>query len=346
MVARDKLALLKPTVALLVVLALGAAGFALMRLEKLTGLPDSYRLDLSRYYEIDSQLLHYEQTAQFAIPLTQANAIAVGPDDRIYVGGDRQVCIFTPEGQLAASIEPRGEVRCLAVGGADHAFPGRLYVGCESHIDVFVEAELEATWSDLGEKTLLTNLALTDEDVFVADAGNRIVLRLDLQGQLINRVGEISAETGSRGFIIPSPYFDLVAGQDGLVHVVNPGARRIETYTWDGHLELAWGKASSDIAGFFGCCNPAHVARLPDGKFVTSEKGIPRVKVYAGEGELDGVVAGPRELSIPPGAVGDPRSTQSLYIFDVAVDSQARILVLDSAQRRVRVFTKRTFDNA
>jgi len=35
-----------------------------------------------------------------------------------------------------------------------------------------------------------------------------------------------------------------------------------------------WGKRSG-IADFFGCCNPAHLALLPDGRFVTSGKGIP-----------------------------------------------------------------------
>ena len=40
------------------------------------------------------------------------------------------------------------------------------------------------------------------------------------------------------------------------------------------------------MADFFGCCNPAQLAVLPDGRFVTAEKGIPRVKIYSRERPL------------------------------------------------------------
>jgi hypothetical protein len=81
-----------------------------------------------------------------------------------------------------------------------------------------------------------------------------------------------------------------------------------------------------DIEGFCGCCNPTHFAFLPDGSFVTSEKGIPRVKVYDRLGRLAAVVAGP------------DRFREGVQGLDLAVDQTERILVLDPARRAVRVF--------
>ncbi len=60
-----------------------------------------------------------------------------------------------------------------------------------------------------------------------------------------------------------------------------------------GELEFAWGKPSAGIEGFCGCCNPVGLAMLPDGRCVTCEKGLPRVKVYSTEGVFESVVAGP-----------------------------------------------------
>jgi hypothetical protein len=87
-----------------------------------------------------------------------------------------------------------------------------------------------------------------------------------------------------------------------------PGARRIEAFTLDGDLLGHWGEASSRIEGFFGCCNPSHLAVLADGRFVTSEKGVPRVKIYSAQGEFESVIAAPRILCKPvERRAGDPR---------------------------------------
>jgi hypothetical protein len=84
-----------------------------------------------------------------------------------------------------------------------------------------------------------------------------------------------------------------------------------------------------EIQGFSGCCNPSHFVILEDGSFVTSEKGLPRVKVYNRIGYLVSVVA-PTEKFIE-GTVG----------LDLAVDSAQKIYVLDPMQKLVRVFVKK-----
>ncbi|MHC4639708.1 MAG: NHL repeat-containing protein, partial [Planctomycetota bacterium] len=126
----------------------------------------------------------------------------------------------------------------------------------------------------------MTSIAVYENNVFAADAGNRIVMRYDTQGKLINTIGQKNTERNIPGFLIPSPYFDLAVGKDGLLRVVNPGLHRIEAYTFDGDLEFWWGRTSTLVEGFCGCCNPVNFAILDDRSFVTCEKGLVRVKIY------------------------------------------------------------------
>jgi hypothetical protein len=134
---------------------------------------------------------------------------------------------------------------------------------------------------------------------------------------------------------VPSPYFDLEIGRDNLLWVTNPGNHRIEAYTFDGHLEASWGEASFGIGGFCGCCNPSYFTILPDGRFVTSEKGLARVKVNSAKGAFESVVAGADAFS------KYFQNVNSLpAALDVAADSTGRIFVADSLGGAVRIFEK------
>ncbi len=107
---------------------------------------------------------------------------------------------------------------------------------------------------------------------------------------------------------------------------MNPRLLHVEVYTGKGEYETAWGKGSPSVADFFGCCNPAHLAVLPDGSIVTAEKGMPRVKIYSADGRFQTVVAGPAQLTVTP--------------TDLATDRQGRVLVLDGRAAKVRIFQK------
>ncbi|MDG2222168.1 MAG: hypothetical protein P8L85_12375 [Rubripirellula sp.] len=73
---------------------------------------------------------------------------------------------------------------------------------------------------------------------------------------------------------------------------------------------------------------------------MTSEKGVPRVKVYSEFGEFESVVAGPKRLGVAQSELGDPRAVQAKAVFEVATDSQGRILVLDPRRKSVRIFNR------
>jgi hypothetical protein len=132
--------------------------------------------------------------------------------------------------------------------------------------------------------------------------------------------------TGVPGFIVPSPYFDLGISKDGNLWVVNPGRHSFEKYAINGTLLTSWSKASMAMEGFCGCCNPSNFAFLNDSLFVTSEKGIERVKIYNTDGTFLAVVATPDQFE--EGTTG----------LDLAVDKQNRILVLDPVKKLVRIF--------
>jgi len=311
--------------------------------ERGSGLPQHYEYDLKDYKQIDPALIHYQQTAEIPVGMKEPRAVATGPEDRIYVAGDLAVVVFSPEGVKTAEIALDAQPRCLAVGGAEHRFPGRIYAGMKDHVEVYdPDGTRLASWDSLGQQAVLTSIALAETDVFLADAGGRIVWRCDTSGKTIGRIGQRDEDRNIRGFTIPSPYFDVAVAPDGLLRAVNPGARRIEAYTFDGHLELHWGKALMGIEGFCGCCNPANMALLGDGRVVTAEKGIPRVKVYGATGDFECVVAGPKTLAPTPTATEETRSKHRLKVVDVATDGRGRILVLDPEAGLVRIFQHKT----
>jgi hypothetical protein len=185
---------------------------------------------------------------------------------------------------------------------------------------------LKGEWEPLEENSLLTGIALTKNDVFLADAGNRRVLRYSHVGE---RIGTFDGKAGDgvlHGFIIPSPTFDLAVNNDEELWVVNPGMHALENYTFDGKLRGYWKKSGVNPEGFSGCCNPSYFTFLGDGRFVTSEKGLVRVKVYKPSGELEGLVAAPVKFAAEGKAP------------DVAADSRNNVYLLDFDRKIIRVF--------
>jgi hypothetical protein len=271
--------------------------------------------------------------------MKEPRGVTVGPDDKIYVVGDRSLVVFTSESEKIKAIELESEPHCIAVAPADHAVAGRIYIGMNDRVATTDSLESPAkSWEPLGKKANVTSLAVAEQDVFVADAGNRIVWHYAASGKRLGRIGDKDESRNIRGFIIPSPHFEVAVAPDGLLRVVNPGAHQIEAYTFDGHLELSWGKRGLDVAAFCGCCNPAAMAILPDGRFVTGEKGIPRVKIYDAEGKFESVVVGPNVLAPNLSATTETREDLRLKPVDLAVDSKSRIIVLDPNARKVRIF--------
>jgi hypothetical protein len=326
----------------LVALAVVVAVAAVVRLDvfgrKGNRLGKGFDYDIEELARIDPNLILYEESGgAIETGFKAAHAIALDSKGSICVAGDRAIRKFSDRGVIIGETELAAEPGCLAV-----LADGTIYVGLKDHVEIYdAQGQRQGSWDSLGPEAHLTSIVVSDGNVFVADAGNRVVVRYDTSGNLVDYIGKKDSSRNVPGFVIPSPYFDLAVSEDGLLRVVNPGRRRIEAYTFDGDLEFWWGSGSVAIEGFCGCCNPVNIALLPDGRYVTCEKGLVRVKVYSSEGEFVGVVAGPRQL-VRDGElrVCDLPEECQAGGFDIAVDPGGRVLVLDTIKNIVRVFTK------
>ncbi len=290
-----------------------------------------FALDVERLRKTDPKLIHYEQVGRFPNPNPNPRRIAIGSDDRVYITAGNSVCVLGRDGARSNVIACSAVVRSVAVG-AD----GAIYAGVRDHVEAFDRnGKLLATWKSPGKRTWISGLAVGENDVFAADSGNRVVLRYDKSGKLVGRIGERNKDRNIPGLILPSPYLDVKLAPDGLLRVNNTGRHRVEAYTPDGDLEFFWGKPSSAIDGFCGCCNPVGLALLSDGRYVTCEKGLPRVKIYSKEGTFECVVAGVESFS--ENWLKCSLADCTVGGLDAAVDSQQRIYILDLVANDVRV---------
>jgi outer membrane protein assembly factor BamB len=330
---------MKIFVGVLITLAVVIAIFALVRFG-LTGQEgEEFVYDVSKLAKIDPNLILYEESGQpISTCFTNSRGIAVDSKGSLYVAGDKAIRVFGEDGNLISEIKLTDMPRCLTA-----ADDGKIYIGMKNHIEVYdSEGKKLAGWQPFGNETVLTSIAVSKGDVFIADAGKRIVLCCDTAGSLINYIGRKDENKNIPGFVIPSPYFDLAVASDGLLRVVNPGRHRIEAYTVDGDLEFSWGEFSSDLKGFCGCCNPVNFAILEDGSFVTCEKGIIRVKIYDPAGNFVGVVAGPEQLLTEGAAhVCETAAECQTGGFDVAAGLRGQVFVLDTIKNVVRTFTRK-----
>ena len=315
------------TIAIIIVSVAGILYFGLraIRANSMQNQENAFEYDIESFKKTDADLVRYIEVERIPIELQTVSGVSVGPDDRVYVSGDDSILIFKRDGTSHSAISLVGSAYCLSVD-KNHD----LYLGMGDHVEVYDRrGKRKAAWEPLGEEAIVTSIAVLKDSVFVADAGNHIVWNFDKSGNRLKRIGEKNEARDIPGFIIPSPFFDVAIDPDGFLWVANTGRHSLENYTQDGDFRTSWGEFSMEIEGFCGCCNPSHFVIQEDGSFVTSEKGIARVKVYNRIGDLVSVVAPPDQFI--EGTVG----------LDLAVDSSQRIYVLDPLQKLVRIFDKK-----
>jgi len=281
-----------------------------------------YEFELNSVRTGDTSMAGYTETGQINTSLEEIHGRATDASGTIYVSGKDGVEIFDASGKSVSNFKIEGIAQSITV-----IENGGLLLGMKDYIEIWnSNGKLFSKWNSFGSDAVITSIDVKGNDVFVADAGQKVVYHCDLKGNLINKIGLKDPATGVPGFIIPSPYFDLGISKDGNLWVVNPGRHSFEKYSFDGTLLTSWSKASMSMEGFCGCCNPSNFAFLNDSLFVTSEKGIERVKLYKNDGTFLAVVATPDQFEA--GTTG----------LDLAVDNQNRILVLDPSKNLVRIF--------
>jgi hypothetical protein len=267
----------------------------------------------------------FEEAKRIVLHGTTFTCIATGPYGALFAAGAHELLIFDEDYRLKKRVKLEGEATSIA--SDEH---GALFVGMTDHVAVYDrEGTLQDIWVSLGGNAVITSVAVSDETVYLADAGNRLVMGFTKTGRLETIIGKRDGRNGAQGFVIPSPYFDVAVGSDLSIWAADTGRKQLENYTTEGEFLSAWGASSNGVEGFCGCCNPSHFSILPDGFFVTSEKGIPRVKLYDPQGNFVEQIAGPERFE--PGTVG----------LDIAVRGKDTILVLYPQKGIVLVYERK-----
>lgn len=307
---------------------------------------------LGRQYEarakqleaIDPKLFAYDEdsAAKITTGLERAKALAIGPEDRIYIAGDREIAIYGVDGDKQRAISTDMPPLCLTIDR-----DGSVYAGFKDHVRVFgPDGAEQARWDALGADARFSSIGLTPERVFVSDVGMRVVHVYDRAGQKVAQIGEQPKGLEGAHFNIPSPYFDLLVDNTGQLAVVNPGVHKIETWDPAGDFttpEARVGRYGQDVRGYCGCCNPVNIAVRPDGNIVTSEKGLTRIKVVDRKGNLVSVVAGPDSFDGLDRVCATKEADGGCQEggLDIAVDSKGRVRVLDPYSGEVRTWIPR-----
>lgn len=281
-----------------------------------------YEYNAADFRDVDSSLIHYRETSNIALDDREPYGLDIY-QDLIYITGKEFLQSIRPDGVQLLFKTLEGTGTCIEV---DNDY---IFIGFSDHIAKFdKQGELLGRWDNPGDRTFITSLALKGNTLYAADAGNRRVIRYDRDGNMLGTfTGKSEGEAG-HGFIIPSAKFDLAVNSYDELWVVNPGMHALENYTDDGNQRGYWQKSSMQIEGFTGCCNPAHIAVLEDGSFVTSEKGMVRIKIHEASGALRSVVAPPAKFKTDGKAP------------EVAVSSMGHIYALDFDKNRIRIFEK------
>lgn len=305
----------------IVIVGVIAGDFLSKRPDKMEANPFNY--DIEEFKNVDKDLILYKETKNFKVGFKEAAGIAI-ENDSIFLAGDQVLKVIDKKGNLIKEISLPDKPHTVEVND------GSIYVAFEKGIGIFDRnsGELIKEWKLNDENSFVTSIAVHEENIFIADAGSRKILHYSKEGEKINEFEGKSSEDVLHGFIIPSPYFDIDFNDEGELWVVNPGLHQLENYTFDGALRSHWKNSSMKTEGFSGCCNPAHYTFLQDGSYVTSEKGLVRIKVYKPSGEFLGVVA-------PPDRFEDKIEGNAP---DVATDSEGNIYALDFDRNVLRVF--------
>ncbi|MCW0482188.1 hypothetical protein [Gaoshiqia sediminis] len=278
-----------------------------------------YAYDISEFAQVDPSEVIYKEVKALRLSVSEPKGIAFA-DGIIYVIADSSMIQLNESGQLIKQTHLEGSPTAIAVNEKVWlAFTNRV-------VQLDKDGNVISRWQDYGERAVITSLAVSDQYVYVADAGNRLVYQCRFDGELVRRVGEKDEQKGVPGFVVPSPYFDIALSDEGFLWAVDPGRHSLENFNADGAMRTSWTKSSVKTEGFSGCCNPAHMTILADNLFVTSEKGIVRVKIYDQHGEYVGVVASPDQFD------------EDSYAPDVCVDENNRVILLDFNRKQVRIF--------
>src|SRR5664279_829640 len=195
--------------------------------------------------------------------------------DRIYLGGGSFVSCYDNDLKLIWNLKTTAPVTSISNSGDS------IFASTATQILVINSSgKLLSDWGPFEDSSIITSVTSNRKFVAFADAGTKIVFLLDKGGEVKKMIGQ-----GDKQFVIPSPYFEVVLDGNNNLYTANTGKHRVETRNLNGDVLSYFGRPGTGPDYFCGCCAPPHFVVLPNG-FVTSEKGINRIKILNKKGEF------------------------------------------------------------
>jgi len=280
-----------------------------------------YEYNVDEFRKVDPALISHKEVRQIKVDVGETGGIAAA-NGSIYLAAGKSMKTLSPDGKVLSEFTVEENPRCIAVNDK------QVVLGYEKTFAAYtLSGEKKFQSETINNSTFITSVTIWNEKIVVADAGKRRVYIFN-QNQKEKEFEGISGAKNLHGFVIPSPYFDVAVNAQNELWVVNTGMHTLQNYDENGNLVNSWEKVSLEIEGFCGCCNPAQFTFLPDGRFVTSEKGMPRIKIYKPNGELESVVAVPDKF------------TDNGHAPEVACIGET-VVALDYDKKMIRIFEKK-----
>ena len=280
-----------------------------------------YEYDADEFRKVDPALISYKEVRQIKVDMGETGGIATA-NGSIYLAAVNSVKTLSPEGKIISEFTVEENPHCIA---ADN---GKVVLGYGKSFTAYsLKGEKLYQSGTINDSTVITSLAIWNSNIVVADMGKRRIWLFN-QDKMVKEIEGVSGAKNLHGFVIPSPYFDVAVNSTNELWTANTGMHSLQQYDENGNLVRSWEKISLQIEGFSGCCNPAHFTFLPDGRFVTSEKGMPRIKIYKPDGTLESVVAPPDKFK------------EEGHAAEVATLGET-VVALDYDRKMIRIFERK-----
>ncbi len=267
---------------------------------------NSLVLALVVYYlwPTSSQDVSSRTPATTGITIALAGAQAFDPIEGGYLVANAEgVFRVNEQGQRAEKLYDLKDITCLA---GDWAASRRA---------LFHRGK---PFADLGERAYITDILTLDGRVILADAGQKKLVALDLEGK---QLWELSRYEG-QSFKIPSPYFSLSADGEGGFWVSDPGRHQLVQMDAEGRFKATWQPQAG--LTFMGCCNPAQFCALPGGKFVCLEKGLIRLRLFLPSGAMERLLWSHHILSPD-------------FLFQIKLNTRGQVALFDPKTRTIHL---------
>lgn len=278
--------------------------------------------DIQALRKVNPAQIRYRQVNRIEIGSSSCSALTTDDLGNVIIA-DRRTIQLIGSNFKSRDIQLSGAATSMCASGDD------LFVTFRDHVEIFDgDRKRKETRPAPGNGTYLTGIAVNANSIFLADSGRRLVLHVDRGGRVIREIATPDESRGVPGLLLPSPRLSVAIAADGTIWLNNTGRHRLENYTADGNLERFWGTAGAGIESFVGCCNPTDFLLLPDGGFITAEKGIARVKHHLPDGRFAGLVADPMLFG---------EAHQGLAL---ALDRDGHVLVMERGSSCIHVFAQ------